>query len=62
MSDRPLRLLIAGLGSLGREHLARLLGRADVDVVGFADVDLPAVEAARAGQSDLASHFSVEMR
>ena len=33
----PLRVMVAGLGAFGGEHLGRLIGRADVTVVGIAD-------------------------
>ncbi len=43
----PLRILVAGAGGFGREHLARLAGRADVTVVGVADPDPAALELVR---------------
>jgi predicted dehydrogenase len=41
MSDRQktLRVLVAGAGAFGAEHLARLAGRADVTIAGVADTD-----------------------
>lgn len=44
--ERPLRVGLAGLGSMGRNHLRILAGRADCRVVGLAD---PVVEARAAG-------------
>ena len=41
-----LRVLIAGAGAFGAEHLARLAGRPDVAVAGVADVDPGALERA----------------
>jgi predicted dehydrogenase len=43
----PLRILLAGAGGFGREHLARLAGRADVMVVGVADPNPAALEQTR---------------
>jgi predicted dehydrogenase len=40
----PLRLLLAGAGLFGREHLDRLVRRADVQVVGVADPSPGALE------------------
>jgi predicted dehydrogenase len=36
-ADQPLRLVLAGAGAFGREHLGRLLARNDVVVAGVAD-------------------------
>lgn len=36
-SSAPVRVLVAGAGLFGREHLERLAGRADVKLVGVAD-------------------------
>jgi predicted dehydrogenase len=47
-STRPLRLLLAGLGAFGREHLNRLTKRSDVKVVGVADTNAAAFEPIRA--------------
>lgn len=41
-----LRVLVAGAGAFGAEHLARLAGRADVVVTGVADTDPAALERA----------------
>ena len=38
-SFRPLRVLLAGLGTFGKEHLSRLTKRSDVKVVGVADTN-----------------------
>jgi UDP-N-acetylglucosamine 3-dehydrogenase len=47
-SSRPLRLLLAGLGAFGKEHLGRLTERSDVKVVGVADANPAALEPIRA--------------
>ena len=47
-SSRPLRLLLAGLGASGKEHLRRLTERSDVKVVGVADANPAALEPIRA--------------
>lgn len=39
----PLRVLVAGTGAFGVEHLARLAGRPDVIVPGIADIDAAAL-------------------
>jgi predicted dehydrogenase len=44
---QPLRILVAGAGLFGREHLDRLVKRADVQVVGVADPSRDALEAVR---------------
>jgi predicted dehydrogenase len=46
-SSRPLRLLLAGLGAFGKEHLSRLTERSDVKVVGVADANPAALEPIR---------------
>jgi predicted dehydrogenase len=46
-SSRPLRLLLAGLGAFGKEHLSRLTERSDVKVVGVADSNPAALEPIR---------------
>jgi predicted dehydrogenase len=46
-SSRPLRLLLAGLGAFGKEHLSRLTERSDVKVVGLADTNPAALEPIR---------------
>jgi predicted dehydrogenase len=38
----PVRVLVAGAGAFGKEHLDRLVGRSDAEVVGVADTD-PAI-------------------
>lgn len=40
----PLRVLVAGAGTFGAEHLARLAGRPNVIVSGIADIDAAALE------------------
>ena len=47
-SSPPLRVLLAGLGAFGKEHLARLAERSDVAVVGVADTNPAAFEPIRA--------------
>jgi predicted dehydrogenase len=47
-SASPVRVLLAGLGAFGKEHLSRLTERADVRVVGVADANLAALEPIRA--------------
>jgi predicted dehydrogenase len=47
-SSRPLRLLLAGLGAFGQEHLSRLTERSDARVVGVADTNPAALEPIRA--------------
>src|SRR6202044_3491048 len=47
-SSRPLRVLLAGLGAFGKEHLRRLTERSDVKVVGVADANPAALEPIRA--------------
>lgn len=44
---QPVRILVAGLGAFGREHLARLTVRPDVAVVGVADTQSTALEGVR---------------
>jgi predicted dehydrogenase len=57
----PLRVLVAGTGAFGAEHLARLAGRPDVIVTGIADIDAGALE--RAGsRSPLAKRFADPLR
>jgi predicted dehydrogenase len=41
-----LRVLVAGVGAFGAEHLARLSGRSDVAVLGVADIDPAALQQA----------------
>lgn len=43
----PLRVLLAGAGSFGQEHLARLIARPDVVVAGVADPNPAALDAIR---------------
>ena len=45
----PVRVLIAGAGAFGKEHLARLSKRPDVNIVGVADTNPAALEAIRSG-------------
>jgi predicted dehydrogenase len=47
-SSCPLRLLLAGLGAFGKEHLSRLTERSDARVVGVADTNPAAFEPIRA--------------
>jgi predicted dehydrogenase len=42
----PLRILVAGAGAFGREHLDRLFKRSDATVVGIADTNVAALERA----------------
>ena len=44
---RPLRVLVAGAGLFGREHLDRLVIREDVEVAGIADPNPAALDLAR---------------
>ncbi|SRR5208282_806494 len=44
-SSIPIRVLVAGAGAFGREHLDRLAGRSDVSLVGVADTNPAALEA-----------------
>ena len=46
--SRPLRVLLAGLGAFGKEHLSRLSERSDVKVVGVADTNPAVLEPIRA--------------
>ena len=43
-SSLPVRILVAGLGAFGREHLARLARRSDVTIAGVADTNPAAFE------------------
>ena len=43
-SPLPVRVLVAGLGAFGKEHLARLARRSDVAIVGVADTNPAAFE------------------
>jgi predicted dehydrogenase len=54
----PLRILVLGAGGFGREHLARLEGRADVSVVGVADPDPAALDQVRRGHG--AANFDAD--
>ncbi len=47
-SSDPVRLLVAGVGAFGREHLSRPRGRAGVNLVGVADTNPAALECVRA--------------
>lgn len=46
-SCAPVRVLVAGAGAFGREHIARLAARPDVSLVGVADVNPSALEPIR---------------
>jgi predicted dehydrogenase len=48
-SSPPVRVLVAGAGAFGKEHLARLAKRSDAKVVGVADTNLAALEPIRFG-------------
>jgi predicted dehydrogenase len=48
MPTAPVRVLIAGAGAFGAEHLSRLAERSDAKVVGVADTDPAALERIRA--------------
>ena len=48
-SRRPIRVLVAGAGAFGREHLSRLIKRPDVKVAGAADANPAALDPIRAG-------------
>lgn len=48
-SSLPVRVLIAGAGAFGKEHLTRLAKRPDVNIVGVADTNPAALEAIRSG-------------
>ncbi len=52
-SSHPIRILVAGAGAFGKEHLSRLTQRTDAKVVGVADANPAALEAVHAS-------FSVE--
>ena len=52
-STGPVRVLFAGAGAFGRQHLDRLAGRSDVSLVGVADANPAALEFVR-------SRYSVE--
>ena len=43
-STGPVRVLFAGAGAFGRQHLDRLAGRSDVRLVGVADANPAALE------------------
>ncbi len=45
-TDQPLRVGLAGLGTMGRNHLRNVLARDDVTLVGVADPSVPALDAA----------------
>jgi predicted dehydrogenase len=45
----PVRVLVAGAGTFGKEHLARLAKRSDAKVVGVADTNPRALEPVRSG-------------
>jgi predicted dehydrogenase len=52
----PVRLLVAGLGAFGCEHLARLVGRPDVNLLSVADTSPEALARIRSRYSELATH------
>jgi predicted dehydrogenase len=52
-SSPPVRILVAGAGAFGKEHLSRLLKRSDVDLVGVADTNPAALESVRSGPGSL---------
>ena len=61
MSERAkLRVLVAGAGAFGAEHLARLAGRADVTIAGVADPDPAALK--RAHSFAPRAHFADPLR
>ncbi|MGC2784834.1 MAG: Gfo/Idh/MocA family oxidoreductase [Roseiarcus sp.] len=47
-SPRPIRVLLAGVGGFGKEHLSRLAKRSDVRVAGVADANPAALDPIRA--------------
>ena len=47
VSSVPVRVLVAGAGAFGWEHLTRLLGRTDVHLAGIADPNPAALERVR---------------
>ena len=55
-SSAPLRVLLAGVGAFGREHLDRLAARADVRLVGVADTNPAAAERIRSLHRALPYH------
>lgn len=57
----PLRILLAGAGAFGREHLARLAARSDVSVVGVADPN-PAALASACAPYGIANGHSDPLR
>ena len=48
-SPHRLRVLVAGAGGFGKEHLGRLAGRPDVKIAGVADANPARLAAVRAG-------------
>ena len=48
-SSPPVRVLVAGAGAFGKEHLARLVNRSDAKMVGVADTNPAALEPVRFG-------------
>jgi predicted dehydrogenase len=48
-SSLPVRVLVAGLGAFGKEHLARLARRSDVTIAGVADTNPAAFEPISSG-------------
>ena len=55
-SSAPVRVLLAGVGAFGREHLDQLAARADVRLVGVADTNPAAAERIRSLYGDLPYH------
>jgi predicted dehydrogenase len=55
-SSAPVRVLLAGVGAFGREHLDRLAARADVRLVGVADTNPAAAERIRTLHGALPYH------
>ena len=52
-SSAPVRVLVAGAGAFGREHLGRLARRSDVNVVGVADADPAALKKIRSSHGGI---------
>ena len=48
-SSLPVRVLVAGAGAFGKEHLVRLSQRSDVNLAGVADTNPAALEPIRSG-------------
>jgi predicted dehydrogenase len=52
-ASAPVRVLVAGAGAFGREHIGRLAQRSDVEVVGVADPDPAAIELIRSRHGEM---------